>query len=289
VVLILLTCFCSVFAQNEANVWLLSNGQQLNFDSGEPELIDFEGQTEFGSTICDEDGNLLLYSNGRKIWNKTHELIINGEKLIDDDSWIQSYPYFLPYPNKDGWYMIIYEEMTYWHQGGRYGNTLYYGVINTNAQNGKGELVTEKVFIHDNYHSGPTIAGYCNNSYYWLAIDRNENVISGINRDRIYFYRIDENGLNEEPVINGELGIGSSGGYKFSPNGDKVYFLVGGDIYSDGHFVTDFNFKTGELYNFRRLTSRDIYRNEFSPNSHFFYFFNDSVLCQTLLIPLTQC
>ncbi|MFW5773750.1 MAG: hypothetical protein ACOCWD_03625, partial [Tangfeifania sp.] len=39
----------NLFAQNEANVWLLNNGQQLNFDSGEPELIDFEGETEFGS------------------------------------------------------------------------------------------------------------------------------------------------------------------------------------------------------------------------------------------------
>jgi len=280
VLIIFMACFSSVFAQNEANVWLLNNGQQLNFDSGEPELIDFEGQTKFASTICDGNGNLLLYSDGRKIWNKNHEVIVNGDDLIDDDSWIQNSPYFLPYPNKDGWYIIIYEEMTYWLLGGTYGNTLYYGTINTNAQNGKGELVTEKVFIHDNYHSGPTIAGYCNNSYYWLAIDRNENVVPDINTDRIYFYRIDESGLNEEPVINGELGIGSSGGYKFSPNGDKLFFLVGGDIFSDGNYVTDFNFKTGELYNFGRLTSMYNSRNEFSPNSRFFYFFDNSVLCQ---------
>jgi len=113
VLLILIACFGSVFAQKEASVWLLNNGQQLNFNSGELELIDSELQTEFGSTVCDEDGNLLLYSNGCKIWNNNHEVIVNGEKLIDDDSWIQNYPYFLPYPGREGWCIFIYEEMTF--------------------------------------------------------------------------------------------------------------------------------------------------------------------------------
>jgi hypothetical protein len=36
--------------------------------------------------------------------------------------------------------------MTYWIQGGRYGNTLYYGEINAEAHGGKGELVTQNEF-----------------------------------------------------------------------------------------------------------------------------------------------
>jgi gliding motility-associated-like protein len=269
-----------IFAQNEANVWLINNGLQLNFDSGQPELLEFKGQTEFGSSICDKEGNFLLYSDGRKIWNKNHEVIVSGNNLIGKDSWIQNLPFFLPHPEKEGWFIFIYEEMTYWIQGGKYGNTLYYGEINTKAHGGKGEFVTQNVFIHDNYHSHPTIAGYCNNSYYWLAIDRNENVISDINRDRIYFYRIDENGVNKTPVINGELENGNSGGYRFSPNGDKLFFATYGTLNADGQFVTDFNFKTGELYNFRRVNFDDALRNVFSPNSRFFYFFSGLHLCQ---------
>jgi hypothetical protein len=186
----------------------------------------------------------------------------------------------LPHPGKEGWYIFIYEEMTYWIRDGKYGNTLYYGEINTNASNGRGELVTREVFVHDNYHSGPTIAGYCSNSYYWLAIDRNENVITDIHSDRIYFYRIDENGLTETPVINGKLAIGSSGGYRFSPNGDKLFFAIGGDPYGNGQYVSDFNFSNGELYNLRRVEFNDAYRNEFSPDSRFFYFFSGLQLCQ---------
>lgn len=263
------------FAQNEANVWLINHGLQLNFNSGQPELLEFDGGTEFGSSICDDQGNLLLYSDGRRIWNKNHEVIVNGNDIINQDTRIQTLPFFLPHPEKEGWFVFIYEEITHeLDERRKYGNTLYYGEINAKAHNGKGEFVTQKVFIHDNYHSRPTIAGYCNNSYYWLAIDRNENVIEGIGRDRIYFYRIDEDGLHKKPVINGKFKIGHSGYYRFSPNGDKLFFATFGNGYDNGQFVSDFNFQTGELYNFRRMEIDDATRCEFSPNSQFFYFFN---------------
>src|SRR5690606_10185027 len=105
-------------------------------------------------------------------------------------------------------------------------------------------------------------------------IDRNENVIEGIGRDRIYFYRIGEDGLHKKPVINGKFKIGHSGYYRFSPNGDKLFFATFGNGYDNGQFVSDFNFQTGELYNFRRMEIDDATRCEFSPNSQFFYFFN---------------
>src|SRR6056297_1420976 len=126
-ILIFLACFSFVFAQKEANIWLLNNGQQLNFSSGEPELLDFDGQTEFGSTVCDEDGNLLLYSDGRKIWNKNHEVIVNGDELNTWNNWIENKPYFLPFPGKEGWYIVIYEVNESNTQPGFYNNALYYG------------------------------------------------------------------------------------------------------------------------------------------------------------------
>ncbi|HKL33714.1 MAG TPA: hypothetical protein VJ919_14335, partial [Tangfeifania sp.] len=278
-ILIFLACFSFVFAQKEANIWLLNNGQQLNFNSGEPELIDSEFQTEFGSTVCDEDGNLLLYSDGRTIWNKNHEVIVNGDELNTWNNWIENKPYFLPFPGKEGWYIVIYEVNESNTQPGFYNNALYYGEINIQAQNGRGEMVTRGVRFHDNYHSGPTIAGYCDNSFYWLAIDRNENIVHDIGRDRIYFYRIDENGINEEPVIDGSIDIGNSSLYNFSPNGDKIYFRFGGQS-AEGTYIADFNFNNGELYNFRSPGNKSFFYNTFSPDSRFFYFFDDTILYQ---------
>jgi gliding motility-associated-like protein len=269
----------SSFAQKEAAVWLTGSGKQMNFQSGRPELLEFNGEVNPAASICDSEGNLLLYSDGRKIWNKYHEVIVNGDNLLNQNNWLGAYPFFLPYPGRDGWYIIVYEVGKSNPQPGFYNNALYYGEIDVNAQNGRGQLVTRDVRFHDNYHASPTIAGYCNNSYYWLGVNRNENIVHGIGRDRIYFYRIDENGLNNEPVINDKLDLGHSGMHQFSPNGDKMVFWGGGQA-DEGFFIADFNFKKGELYNYRRIDDNAFYNSAFSPDSRFLYFFKDQHLCQ---------
>ena len=269
----------AAFAQKEASIWSIGNGQQFNFQSGNFELTSFPANEAANSTICDKEGNLVLYSDGRKVWNKNNEVLINGEELINQNLNIVNLPVFIPYPGKEGWYILLYEEIDYTSPStGIIDNALYYAEINTQANNGRGELVKQKVKIHDNYHSGPTVAGFCNNSYYWLAINRNENITS-VNRDRIYFYKIDKNGISLTPVINDKIDIGNSGSYKFSPDGDKLSFSVGGNSV-DSDIIADFNFNTGELYNYRYLHSDTFTKKEFSPDSRFVYYFSGANLIQ---------
>ncbi len=103
----LLPCFA--FAQMEAAVWPIGSGKQLNFQSGNFEYSDFNGNSGVNSTICDEDGNLFLYSNGNTVWNAKHEILINGTSLVEDNRTIKSRPFFIPYPQKDRWYILFYE------------------------------------------------------------------------------------------------------------------------------------------------------------------------------------
>lgn len=267
-----------IYAQKEATVWPVGMGKQINFQSGSFEFSDFPGNRNAKATICDKNGNLVLYTDGRTVWNKFHEVVNNGEKLISDELFQPEKPIFVPYPKKDGWYILFYGEDDYKIIQGKYNNALYYAEINANANNGKGEVVRQKVKIHDNFHSGPTIAGYCENSYYWLVNDRNDNTIIEKGIDRIYSYRIDENGVNHTPVISEDIGMGSSSQYRFSPNGDKLFFHYGGN--SSPHAITDFNFKTGKLYNNRLLNLDLNWAREFSPDSHLFYYFAGSHLLQ---------
>jgi gliding motility-associated-like protein len=275
ILLCLITSF--LYAQKEAAVWSVGSGMQFNFQTGNIDFSTFSGNNDVNSTICDKEGNLVLYTNGRTIWNRNNEIVINGEELIPKDYYFTNRPIFIPYPQKDGWYILIYEDEAYKTS---YDNTLYYAEINSKANNGRGEVVRKKIKIHDNYHSGPTIAGFCNNNYYWLVIDRNENV-TNINRDRIYFYKIDENGVNLTPKINEALDIGNSGGYKFSPNGDKFYFHYqdnnNGAVYEE---VADFNFTSGKMYNIRKIGDYFYSQKEFSPNSRLLYFFSKANLIQ---------
>jgi gliding motility-associated-like protein len=266
-------------AQKEGAVWPVGEGKQVNFQSGSFEFTDFTGNPNTKASICDKEGNLVLYTNGRTIWNSNHEIVLNGEKLIPDDAFQNKRPIFVPYPKKDGWYILFYEEEYYDNiPRGLYGNKLFYAEIDTKANNGKGEVVRQKIKIHDNYHSGPTIAGFCDNSFYWLVNDRNDNTVIDKGIDRIYFYKIDENGVNPVPVINEHFMIGNSGSYRFSPNGDKLSFFMDGSFI--GNVIADFNFKTGELYNPKIIYDYFVFSREFSPDSRLLYYFFGPYLLQ---------
>ena len=269
-----------IHAQKEGAVWQVGEGKQIDFQSGSFEFKDFTGNPNTKASICDKDGSLVLYTDGRAIWNGNHEIILNGEKLISDNAFQNNKPIFVPSSKKDGLYILFYEEVYYDNiPNGLIGNTLFYAEIDTKANYGKGEVIRQKIKIHDNYHSGPSIAGYCDNSYYWLVIDRNDNTVIDKHIDRIYFYKIDENGVNPKPVINDYFDIGSSGGYRFSPNGDKLFFFFGGNS-ADRKVITDFNFRTGELYNYRVINFDYIWHKEFSPDSKLLYFFDKGNLIQ---------
>lgn len=268
-----------IFAQQEASVWPVGSGKQLNFQSGNFEFSDFTGNPNAKATICDKNGNLILYTDGRTIWNRNNEIIANGVNLINDDASQNNLPIFVPFPKKEGWYLLFYEENYYTVSGGKYNNALYFAEINAMANNGRGEVIRQKIKVHDNYHYGPTIAGFCGNSHFWLVNDRNDNTLIDKRVDRIYCYKIDEKGVNLTPVINDYFDIGSSGFYRFSPNGDKFFFGMGGNS-SDSEVITDFNFKTGELYNPRILNLGNVWKREFSPDSHLLYYFSGPNLLQ---------
>lgn len=79
--LLLLTFFIiaslSLYSQKEANVWYFGNNAGLDFNSGNPvALNDGLLRTDEGcSSISDENGNLLFYSDGINVWTKNHELM----------------------------------------------------------------------------------------------------------------------------------------------------------------------------------------------------------------------
>ncbi len=274
----------SVLAQQEAAVWLSGTGYQLKFQSDSVFLQNFDGKWDATASICDADGDIILYSDGKTIWNGMHEMLVNGEKLHAENFHPLGRPEFIPWPEKEGRYLLIYESVFHLPGDGYRieDRVIQYAEINVDAYNGKGEVVSKGNTFHKNYHASPTIAGYCNNSYYWLVIDRNDNV-TGLKRDRIFAYKIDKNGINSTPVINDKYPFGNSYGYKFSPNGDKFYCSLNNSEYEDLKFIADFNFITGEIYNFRSLR---LYPNripEFSSNSNLLYFFSGSKLIQAVL------
>ena len=79
-----------LFSQKEHNVWYFGHncGVTFNTPDGKPvALTDGQIDTWEGcSSICDESGNLLFYSNGVKAWNRNHQVMPNGDNLLGHGS-----------------------------------------------------------------------------------------------------------------------------------------------------------------------------------------------------------
>lgn len=84
---ILFTCFificCHLSAQNEATVWYFGNQAGLNFSTSPPTVLANSSMSvqEGCAVISDGAGNLLFYSDGMTIWDKTHSIMSNGSGL----------------------------------------------------------------------------------------------------------------------------------------------------------------------------------------------------------------
>ena len=79
-------------AQNQGYVWYFGHGAGIDFDSGSPvPIIDGQLNTEEGcASISDENGDLLFYTDGTTVYNKSHSPMVNGTYLLGDSSATQS-------------------------------------------------------------------------------------------------------------------------------------------------------------------------------------------------------
>lgn len=90
----------STLAQNENfSVWYFGNGAGLDFNSGKPVALE-NGESysdESCASVSDNEGNILFYTNGIKIWDRNHNVInhyipLSGHKSSTQGALIVSNP-----------------------------------------------------------------------------------------------------------------------------------------------------------------------------------------------------
>ena len=72
------------FSQGEAKIWYFGNQAGLDFNTNPPTILTnnaIPGNWYSTAVISDAAGNLLFYSNGQNIWDKTHAIMANGSGL----------------------------------------------------------------------------------------------------------------------------------------------------------------------------------------------------------------
>lgn len=104
-----LLLFCgNVFSQSETNNWYFGDEAGLNFANARvTKLTDGKMSTLAGcSTISDNNGNLLFYTNGQSIWNKNHVIMDNGNGLAGEINNTQT-SIIVPNPTDETKYYIF--------------------------------------------------------------------------------------------------------------------------------------------------------------------------------------
>ena len=233
---------CS-FSQGKANNWFFGENAGLTFGSGgtpTPQsgaLNTLEGC----ASISDSDGNLLFYSDGTTVYTRTHQIMENGTNLKGHSSSTQS-AIIVPNP--------IDESIYYLFTVGQFRDAgFHYYTVDLSKNNGEGAVIGDEVNLdptdgtYTKIWTEKITAVKSNDCDYW--------VISVVD-NKILAYRIDENGVNTEPVTSsGSFIARNTRGYlKVSPNGKKLAVAHQGIVQEDRRVILfDFNRDTGEATN----------------------------------------
>ncbi|MBR6277670.1 MAG: gliding motility-associated C-terminal domain-containing protein [Bacteroidales bacterium] len=261
--------YIKIFAQLETSVWYFGDNAGLDFKTKIPKALtdgalkNYEGVASFS----DKFGNLLLYTDGRTVWNKNHEIMENGENLLGHESSTES-AIIVPWPeNENLYYIFVVDE-----QGGV--NGLSYSIVDMSLNDGLGAITDHKnIIIETPVCEKVTAIRHQNNKDIWLLTKsaKSNDLIewlideNGINLDSKQNFPISmiDHGLIPEKYINNYVEIVdnyekklATGGYmRVSPNGKKIacanigYFSLQEDPDRKFSLLEIFNFNptTGEI------------------------------------------
>ncbi|TGD59382.1 T9SS type B sorting domain-containing protein [Flavobacterium humi] len=254
-------------AQGEANIWYFGNHAGLDFNSGNPvALTNGQLNTEEGcATLSNAAGQLLFYTDGTTIYNKNHQVMLNGTGLMGNSSTTQSAT-IVPKPGSATLFYVFtidYEA---------HANGFRYSVIDLTLDGGLGGVTADKnILVYTPTLESIGITKHANGTDYWI-------VTHGCNSNTFYSHLLTSSGLSSTPVttnvgavITG-IGFYSAGTIKISPSGSKLALTSVSDIAQ----LFNFNNSTGVISNGLTLLAEggELYGVEFSPDESILYISN---------------
>ena len=134
-ILLLLPLLC--LGQKQNNIWYFGAYAGVDFNSGTPVAVTNSAMltSEGCSSICDNNGNLLFYTDGSSIWNSNHVKMANGTGLTGNGTSTQS-GLIVKQPGNTNLYYVF---TTY--------TTLNYSIVDMTLNGGLGGVTSKNVFM----------------------------------------------------------------------------------------------------------------------------------------------
>ena len=266
-----LLCVSSAFSQQQAANWYFGENAGIQFaPNGDITALD-DGQlntVEGCSSISDSNGNLLFYTEGSLVYNREHNIMVNGTGLLGDLSSSQS-AIVVPKPGDEDIYYIFTVGSNQSLTG------LKYSIVDMTLDSGRGAITRKNTnLLSQCAEKIAAVLKDCETGAIWVVGFSNITGTSSNGINTFHAFEVTDTGVNATAVTStfNELNITDLRGYlKISPDGSKVACAN----IDNGLFIYDFDVTTGILSNNRRLNISGInnqpYGAEFSPNSELLY------------------
>ncbi|MGB3008397.1 MAG: PKD domain-containing protein [Chitinophagaceae bacterium] len=286
---------CSLSYSQQSNIWYFGSQSGLDFNpptnpvTSIPFALNNSAMiaNEGSSSYCDDNGNLLFYTNGATVYNQKHVQMVNGDNIGGHISSFQS-SLIIPHPgNKDLFYIFTSDAFeTSFMNGYRF------SMVDMSGDNGNGIVISKNNLLDGSCTERLAACRHANGQDVWLITNENN---SNIFRS----WLIDCNGLSTIPVIStiGDLlnnyATINVGTLKVSPDGKQICQTHYPDIdlpigINPSNFIQlfDFDNNSGVLSNVKKIAmgSKAIINSEYSSNSSLLYLtsngFIDQVKCK---------
>ncbi|MBP93600.1 MAG: hypothetical protein CMC55_05730, partial [Flavobacteriaceae bacterium] len=266
-----LLCFVGVYGQQQASNWYFGENAGIQFaaDGTVSALNDGQLNTVEGcSSISDNNGNLLFYTDGSLVYNREHRIMVNGSGLLGNLSSSQS-AIVVPKPDNSDIYYIFTVGSNQSLTG------LKYSIVDMTLDSGRGAITRKNTnLLSQCAEKIAAVLKDCETGAIWVIGLSDFNGTSTIGINTFHAFEVTDAGVNATAVKStfNLLNITDLRGYlKISPDGTKVACAN----VDNGLYLFDFDVTTGMLSNYQRLnisgSNNQPYGAEFSPNSQLLY------------------
>jgi gliding motility-associated-like protein len=202
-----------------ANHWYFGFGSAIDFNTSPPTVTRSSPmeQLEGSASISDEEGRLLFYTDGRRIWTSQHTVMPNGSGLLGDESASQS-ALIVPKPGSQTQYYVF--TVPAWGNVITVRAGLAYSLVDLSLNQGLGDIVAGKKNI--TLLPGPVTEKlaatlHSNGEDVWVVASKHQT-------NSFYAYRVSRQGVAACPVISqvGQVQSEFQGYLKFSPDGTRL-------------------------------------------------------------------
>jgi len=226
-------------AQGESDWWYFDDYAGVHFteDTVVAVFDNSMGSAHHSSTLSDEDGNLLFYSNGGSVYSSDHEFMENGEDINNFSG------------NSSVAVRIGLNDSIYHLFSLGYTERVNYRTVNINTNDGLG-FASDTVELPGSEYFYITATKKSNGIDYWIVCREKIG-------NRYISYSLTEDGLDSEnPVysyagddFNPVSGLTSSGSLRINPQGNLLAFALVDEATSFGN-----NYGRCELFSFNNET-----------------------------------